>query len=92
MNASLEFELRTVWVLAIGRHQRRRRFALPAATTIAATAETAAREKGVGAQARTAAICPRPSKDFGGTVVDAVAVSGDTPQVDEAIAIAGALR
>ena len=121
---------------------------LQAARTIAAAAEAAAREKGVGVviavvddgghlillhrlddaqvasvnvgigKARTAAIYRRPSKDFedqiragrvaalaladstplqggvpirvDGRVVGAVGVSGDTPQVDEAIAIAGA--
>jgi glc operon protein GlcG len=121
---------------------------LQAAETIAAAAEAAAREKGVGVviavvddgghlillhrqddaqvasvnvgigKARTAAIYRRPSKDFedqiragrvaalaladstplqggvpirvDGKVVGAVGVSGDTPQVDEAIAIAGA--
>ncbi len=121
---------------------------LEAARTIAAAAEAAAREKGVGVviavvddgghlillhrldeaqvasvnvgigKARTAAIYRRPSKDFedqiragrvaalaladstplqggvpilvDGRVVGAVGVSGDTPQVDEAIAIAGA--
>ncbi|MFI5373889.1 MAG: heme-binding protein [Candidatus Rokuibacteriota bacterium] len=121
---------------------------MQAAETIAAAAEAAAREKGVGVviavvddaghlillhrqddaqvasvnvgigKARTAAIYRRPSKDFedqiragrvaalaladstplqggvpirvDGKVVGAVGVSGDTPQVDEAIAIAGA--
>ncbi|HKW92221.1 MAG TPA: heme-binding protein [Methylomirabilota bacterium] len=121
---------------------------LEAAKTIAAAAELAAREHGVGVviavvddgghlillhrlddaqvasvnvgigKARTAAIYRRPSKDFeeqiragrvaalaladstplqggvpirvDGKVVGAVGVSGDTPQVDEAIAIAGA--
>ncbi len=121
---------------------------LEAAIRIAAAAEAAAREKGVGVviavvddgghlillhrlddtqvasvsvgigKARTAAIYRRPSKDFedqiragrvaalaladstplqggvpirlDGKVIGAVGVSGDTPQVDEAIAIAGA--
>ena len=121
---------------------------LQAAETIAAAAEAASREKGVGVvitvvddaghlillhrqddaqvasvnvgigKARTAAIYRRPSKDFedqiragrvaalaladstplqggvpirvDGKVVGAVGVSGDTPLVDEAIAIAGA--
>lgn len=121
---------------------------LQAAKAIAAAAEIAARERGVGVviavvddaghlsllhrlddaqvasvnvgigKARTAAIYRRPSKDFedqvragrvaalaladstplqggvpvrvDGKVVGAVGVSGDTPQVDEAIAIAGA--
>jgi glc operon protein GlcG len=121
---------------------------LQAAKAIAAAAETAARERGVGVviavvddaghlillhrlddaqvasvnvgigKARTAAIYRRPSKDFedqiragrvaalaladstplqggvpvrvDGKVVGAVGVSGDSPQVDEAIAIAGA--
>jgi len=121
---------------------------LEAAKTIAAAAERAARERGVGVviavvddgghlillhrlddaqvaslnvgigKARTAAIYRRPSRDFeeqiragrvaalaladstplqggvpirvDGKVVGAVGVSGDTPQVDEAIAIVGA--
>ena len=121
---------------------------LEAAKKIAAAAEVAAREKGVGVviavvddgghlillhrlddtqvasvnvgigKARTAAIYRRPSKDFedqiragrvaalaladstplqggvpiklDGKVIGAVGVSGDTPQVDEGIAIAGA--
>jgi glc operon protein GlcG len=121
---------------------------LEAAKKIAAAAEVAAREKGVGVviavvddgghlillhrlddtqvasvnvgigKARTAAIYRRPSKDFedqiragrvaalaladstplqggvpiklDGNVIGAVGVSGDTPQVDEGIAIAGA--
>lgn len=121
---------------------------LEAAKKIAAVAEVAAREKGVGVviavvddgghlillhrlddtqvasvnvgigKARTAAIYRRPSKDFedqiragrvaalaladstplqggvpiklDGKVIGAVGVSGDTPQVDEGIAIAGA--
>lgn len=121
---------------------------LEAAKKIAAAAEVAARDKGVGVviavvddgghlillhrlddtqvasvnvgigKARTAAIYRRPSKDFedqiragrvaalaladstplqggvpiklDGKVIGAVGVSGDTPQVDEGIAIAGA--
>jgi glc operon protein GlcG len=121
---------------------------LEAAKKIAAAAEVAARERGVGVviavvddgghlillhrlddtqvasvnvgigKARTAAIYRRPSKDFedqiragrvaalaladstplqggvpiklDGKVIGAVGVSGDTPQVDEGIAIAGA--
>jgi glc operon protein GlcG len=121
---------------------------LEAAKKIAAAAEVAAREKGVGVviavvddgghlillhrlddtqvasvnvgigKARTAAMYRRPSKDFedqiragrvaalaladstplqggvpiklDGKVIGAVGVSGDTPQVDEGIAIAGA--
>ncbi len=121
---------------------------LEAAKTIAAAAERAARERGVGVviavvddgghlillhrlddaqvasvnvgigKARTAAIYRRPTRDFeeqiragrvaalaladstplqggvpirvDGKVVGAVGVSGDTPQVDEAIAIVGA--
>ena len=53
---------------------------------------------GIG-KARTAAIYRRPSNEFedqikagriDGKVIGAIGVSGDTPQVDEAIAIAGA--